>query len=122
MQFSTILIALMAAAPFIAASPTPEEPVVKGLESRDLHTRLICYTYRKSIKLGESTANTEDAATIAACNAYRRRNTGNKKWDKCPDCTVIQLNEIKACQSKNGHLGGDEFNYYCKKNGANTSG
>ncbi|CAG8971905.1 hypothetical protein HYALB_00007821 [Hymenoscyphus albidus] len=30
MQFSTILIALIAAAPFVAASPTPEEPVVKG--------------------------------------------------------------------------------------------
>lgn len=42
-------------------------------------------------------------------------------WDTCPDCTVIQHNEIKACQSLAGHLGGDEFNYYCKQNGANAS-
>jgi hypothetical protein len=75
----------------------------------DLHTRLICLNYGSSVLgPGTSTAATNDPATIAACNAYRRRNTGTKQWDTCPDCTVIQVNEIKECESKGKHLGGDE--------------
>ncbi|TVY75926.1 hypothetical protein LSUE1_G005627, partial [Lachnellula suecica] len=83
---------------------------------------MICLNYAQSpLGAGTSTASTNDAATIAACNAYKKRNTGSKAWDTCPDCTVIQHNEIKACESKAKHLGGDEFDYYCKQNGASDS-
>ncbi|KAG4422437.1 hypothetical protein IFR04_004461 [Cadophora malorum] len=105
MQFASVIVGLLAST--VAA---------------DLHTRLICLNYSQSVLgPGTSTAATNDPATIAACNAYRRRNTGTKQWDTCPDCTVVQNNEIKACESLGKHLGGDEFNYYCKQNGANAS-
>ncbi|KAK0117944.1 hypothetical protein ONS95_012256 [Cadophora gregata] len=105
MQFSSVIVALLAST--VAA---------------DLHTRLTCLNYSQSVLgAGASQAGTNDAATIAACNAYKRRNTGNKQWDTCPDCTVIQNNQIKACQSNGKHLGGDEFLFYCKQNGANSA-
>ena len=28
-------------------------------------------------------------ATKCAYDYYRRRNTGNKKWDQCPDCWFV---------------------------------
>lgn len=33
----------------------------------------------------------DERATNEACNAYLKRNTGNKKWDKCPDCTLVSM-------------------------------
>ncbi|CAK1363552.1 unnamed protein product [Cercospora beticola] len=50
-------------------------------------------------------------ATECACGYYRRRNTGNKQWDQCPDCTFDGL----ECKSEGWHIGGDEMNHYCTK-------
>ncbi|WYZ43411.1 hypothetical protein EsH8_VI_001110 [Colletotrichum jinshuiense] len=67
------------------------------------------------------------AATRKACAAYRNRNTGNQQWDKCPDCTVGYRHTpdadycVLACNSAGSHLGGDEWNYYCKQAGADES-
>ncbi|KAL0571432.1 hypothetical protein V5O48_010522 [Marasmius crinis-equi] len=59
-----------------------------------------------------------DVATQRACNAYKNRNTGNKQWDKCPDCSYIKNNMLWQCKSNEKHIGGDEFEYYCKQAGA----
>ncbi|POS70317.1 hypothetical protein DHEL01_v211286 [Diaporthe helianthi] len=57
-------------------------------------------------------------ATKCLCKYYKNRNTGNKKWDKCPDCYYDGI----QCISNDWHMGGDEITYYCtKKCGANTS-
>ncbi|GJC79118.1 hypothetical protein Ct61P_03313 [Colletotrichum tofieldiae] len=57
-------------------------------------------------------------ATKCACNYYKNRNTGNKQWDQCPDCTFDGL----QCNSAGKHIGGDELYYYCtKKCGAQGS-
>lgn len=32
-----------------------------------------------------------DAATKAACEAYRNRNTGGEQWDTCPDCAMVSI-------------------------------
>ncbi|WQF85239.1 hypothetical protein CDEST_10253 [Colletotrichum destructivum] len=50
-------------------------------------------------------------ATRCACDYYRRRNTGNKQWDQCPDCKM----EGDVCVSAGWHIGGDELNHYCTK-------
>ncbi|PIG88406.1 hypothetical protein AARAC_004608 [Aspergillus arachidicola] len=61
-------------------------------------------------------------ATEKACAAYKNRNTGNKQWDQCPDCTVKNEKDIfYYCDSAAQHIGGDELNYYCKQNGAGDS-
>lgn len=31
-----------------------------------------------------------------ACAAYRNRNTRNKQWDKCPDCTMVCLHRVMS--------------------------
>ncbi|OLN97768.1 hypothetical protein CCHL11_07903 [Colletotrichum chlorophyti] len=51
------------------------------------------------------------AATDCACKYYKRRNTGNKQWDQCPDCEFNGL----ECYSYGWHIGGDEMNHYCTK-------
>jgi hypothetical protein len=30
-------------------------------------------------------------ATKAACDAYKKRNTGDNQWDQCPDCHMVSL-------------------------------
>ncbi|KLU85827.1 hypothetical protein MAPG_04847 [Magnaporthiopsis poae ATCC 64411] len=50
-------------------------------------------------------------ATHCACAHYKRRNTGNNWWDSCPDCKFKDI----VCVSNAGHIGGDEFTYYCEK-------
>ncbi|KAF6817777.1 hypothetical protein CSOJ01_02214, partial [Colletotrichum sojae] len=68
-----------------------------------------------------------EAATRKACAAYKNRNTGNKQWDKCPDCTVGWRHTEDptycaiACNSAGSHIGGDEWLYYCKQSGADGS-
>ncbi|KAF6803341.1 hypothetical protein CMUS01_15116 [Colletotrichum musicola] len=62
--------------------------------------------------------NNNEAATRKACAAYKKRNTGNKQWDKCPDCTVDPTYCAIACNSAGSHIGGDEWLYYCEQNGA----
>ncbi|KAF6790007.1 hypothetical protein CSOJ01_14662 [Colletotrichum sojae] len=66
-------------------------------------------------------------ATKKACAAYRKRNTGSKQWDTCPDCTVGVRHTTDpnycaiACNSDAEHIGGDEWLYYCKQAGADGS-
>ncbi|KAJ0273896.1 hypothetical protein CBS470a_012023 [Colletotrichum nupharicola] len=36
-------------------------------------------------------------ATKCACDYYRRRNTGNKQWDQCPDCHMLNHYCTKYC-------------------------
>ncbi|PVH77004.1 hypothetical protein DL98DRAFT_424568, partial [Cadophora sp. DSE1049] len=79
----------------------------------DLHKFCICANKSG----GELEYN--DSATRKMCSAYLRRNTGNKQWDRCPDCTYV-ANDL-LCRSKGYHMGGDEVNYYCKKFGATES-
>ncbi|KAG7148289.1 hypothetical protein HYQ46_002851 [Verticillium longisporum] len=62
----------------------------------DLHNVTVCVTNRKSAPIGGTGWS---------------RNTGNKRWDKCPDCTFDGL----GCNSAGWHIGGDEMNYYCSK-------
>ncbi|UPK97584.1 hypothetical protein LCI18_008519 [Fusarium solani-melongenae] len=87
----------------------------------DLHRSAACVSNRKTSPIGgtpwspsynwKTSYEVLPDATRCACNLYRNRNTGNKKWDKCPDCTFDGI----ICGSKNGHIGGDEFTYYCEK-------
>ncbi|EGU86523.1 hypothetical protein IWW34DRAFT_791100 [Fusarium oxysporum f. sp. albedinis] len=50
-------------------------------------------------------------ATKCACDMYKQRNTGGEMWDTCPDCTF----DGTICNSAEGHMGGDEFTYYCEE-------
>lgn len=67
MQLTTTLLALAFSA-FVAA---------------DLHRDGICYNV-----IGGSDVYNADA-TVKACGNYLKRNTGNKQWDKCPDCKMV---------------------------------
>ncbi|OLN81929.1 hypothetical protein CCHL11_08606 [Colletotrichum chlorophyti] len=68
---------------------------------------------------GFNEQNTENsAATKKACTAYRNRNTGNQQWDKCPDCTTSFRGDLLVCNSLGWHIGGDEWQYYCRQAGA----
>ncbi|KAK7409591.1 hypothetical protein QQX98_008253 [Neonectria punicea] len=87
----------------------------------DLHNAAACVTNRKSSPVGGTGWSVSYTwaksyeilpdATRCACNYYRNRNTGNKQWDKCPDCTF----DGTVCNSAGWHIGGDEMNYYCSK-------
>ncbi|RKL34408.1 hypothetical protein BFJ70_g8364 [Fusarium oxysporum] len=64
----------------------------------------------------------DTAATRYACDRYARRNTGNKQWDKCPDCKMDTYHldgwvGTPACFSWGFHLGGDEWDHYCGHKG-----
>ncbi|KAF5566711.1 hypothetical protein FPHYL_3652 [Fusarium phyllophilum] len=50
-------------------------------------------------------------ATKCACDTYNQRSTGDEWWDTCTDCTF----DGTICNSAEGHIGGDEFTYYCEK-------
>ncbi|KAL6706295.1 hypothetical protein ACN47E_005585 [Coniothyrium glycines] len=102
-----------------------------GYAVADLHNYAVCVTGRKYTPVGGTPFSPSQnwakdfeilpEATKCACDAYRRRNTGNKQHDKCPDCTFDGL----QCASNAWHIGGDEFTYYCEKichaNGAEAS-
>ncbi|KAH8661041.1 hypothetical protein BGZ61DRAFT_510432 [Ilyonectria robusta] len=89
-----------------------------GLAYADLHKAAVCVSDRKSSPVGgtawsvsynwQTSYEILPDATKCACE---NRNTGNKQWDQCPDCTFDGL----ACNSANKHIGGDEMNYYCTK-------
>ncbi|KAJ4229745.1 hypothetical protein NW757_014059 [Fusarium falciforme] len=59
----------------------------------------------------------DNAATAYACTRYRNRNTGTKRWDRCPDCKmdthIMDTRDTPSCFSFGFHMGGDEFDYYC---------
>ncbi|KAH7065751.1 hypothetical protein BKA63DRAFT_164194 [Paraphoma chrysanthemicola] len=97
---STILFVLGLIAPFARA---------------DLHSDGVCID-----KIGGQNVYNA-AATKAACTAYLQRNTGNKQWDQCPDCTMKTVGNLEVCHSDGWHLGGDELNHYCKQSNARGS-
>jgi hypothetical protein len=51
--------------------------------SADLHKEGLCID-----KIGGQYVYNADA-TKKACDAYLQRNTGDKQWDKCPDCKMV---------------------------------
>ncbi|CAG8958304.1 hypothetical protein HYFRA_00000659 [Hymenoscyphus fraxineus] len=127
MKFTlAFLVTLLAFAPAALASvvaiPGAETNNPNALiEKRDMHRQLFCVDYDRAKNLVEGGEVSEDNdATDNACAMYRRRNTGNKKWDKCPDCyiRVLKGSNIHVCISEGRHMGGDEMTYYCKKSGA----
>ncbi|CAG5177610.1 uncharacterized protein ALTATR162_LOCUS8311 [Alternaria atra] len=81
----------------------------------DLHKEGLCID-----KIGGQYVYNADA-TKKACDAYLQRNTGDKQWDKCPDCKMTEVGKLNLCQSLENHIGGDELNYYCTQNGASDS-
>ncbi|KAF5549086.1 hypothetical protein FMEXI_4428 [Fusarium mexicanum] len=108
------------------------------LASAKLHNQAVCVSNRNYSPIGGTAwsvsynwkVNYEilPDATNCACAYYRNRNTGNKQWDKCPDCRFVgyprcNISERGAnmeqdglvCGSKGWHIGGDEFTYYCEK-------
>ena len=103
------------------------------LVAADLHNVGICVDHK-----GKTTVYNSNA-TQAACRDYLARNTGSKQWDQCPDCTMVRtatqceedntrltvvkknIGELDVCSSEAWHIGGDELNHYCKKNGAGAS-
>ncbi|PSN60263.1 hypothetical protein BS50DRAFT_681761 [Corynespora cassiicola Philippines] len=85
------------------------------LVAADLHNVGICVDHK-----GKTTVYNSNA-TQAACRDYLARNTGSKQWDQCPDCTMKNIGELDVCSSEAWHIGGDELNHYCKKNGAGAS-
>ncbi|KAF4539141.1 hypothetical protein BFW01_g11780 [Lasiodiplodia theobromae] len=89
-----------------------------GAVLADMHNFCGCghRTGRNAVQDAYWTFNEE--ATKYACTRYRNRNTGNKKWDKCPDCQMDTQHfdgqaNVPACFSVAWHMGGDEFDYYC---------
>ncbi|KAI9931402.1 hypothetical protein ASPWEDRAFT_181282 [Aspergillus wentii DTO 134E9] len=88
-----------------------------SLAVADLHNTGVC------INSGGKGVNVYNRdATEKACTAYKNRNTGSKQWDTCPDCTIKNDQSILYyCDTAAQHMGGDEWNYYCKQNGAEES-
>lgn len=64
--------------------------ILAPFASADLHTDGVCVD-----RIGGSNVYNA-AATEAACTAYLNRNTGNKQWDQCPDCTMVSHKLILA--------------------------
>ncbi|KAK7402655.1 hypothetical protein QQX98_011602 [Neonectria punicea] len=87
----------------------------------DLHSVAVCISNRKYSQIGGSPFSVSYtwakdyeillAETECACNFYKARNTGDKQWDQCPDCTF----DGNTCNSADWHIGGDEMTYYCEK-------
>ncbi|EMD65280.1 hypothetical protein GGP41_010197 [Bipolaris sorokiniana] len=90
----------------------PVIAAILNVASADLHYGGICADWPN----GAATYN--QGATQKACDSYFRRNTGNEKWDKCPDCKMADKGGISICTSYDWHMGGDEWEYYCKMHGA----
>ncbi|KAI4864926.1 hypothetical protein F4820DRAFT_422127 [Hypoxylon rubiginosum] len=82
--------------------------VLVSRAAADLHAAAACIAARDSAVAGyEILLN----ATSCACELYKKRNTGSKQWDQCPDCTFDGL----VCNSAAKHIGGDEMTYYCEE-------
>ncbi|KEQ94875.1 hypothetical protein AUEXF2481DRAFT_80510 [Aureobasidium subglaciale EXF-2481] len=93
-----------------------------------LHNSAVCVTGRTEAPIGgtgwsvsynwQKNYEIDITASKCACDHYKVRNTGDKQWDKCEDCTFDGL----QCNSAAWHIGGDEMNYYCtEKCGAQGS-
>ncbi|KAH7152242.1 hypothetical protein B0J13DRAFT_673297 [Dactylonectria estremocensis] len=113
MQFTTTVFALLLAASGSLAKLHNAAACVNNIRESPVGGTpwSVSYTWAKSYDIMLD-------ATRCACNYYHNRNTGNKQWDKCPDCTF----DGTVCNSGAWHIGGDEMNYYCtKKCGAQGS-
>ncbi|KAK3209366.1 hypothetical protein GRF29_69g1545995 [Pseudopithomyces chartarum] len=86
-----------------------------SIATADLHYSGLCVDY-----VGDQPVY-NDAATQAACTAYKNRNTGGEQWDTCPDCAMQTVGGLPSCHSPAQHIGGDELSYYCEKNGSGGS-
>ncbi|OLN81703.1 hypothetical protein CCHL11_06934 [Colletotrichum chlorophyti] len=90
----------------------------------NLHSSAVCVNNRVSMPVGgtgwsvsytwSTSYEISQTATKCACEAYRKRNTGNRQWDTCPDCTYDGI----ECNSAGWHMGGDQFTDYCTGCGA----
>ncbi|WQF77282.1 hypothetical protein CDEST_02296 [Colletotrichum destructivum] len=120
MQFSAVLVAFLTAAPLLVSITPPKLSyrlihLVSAMA--DLHKELLCIKFQA----GPEPFVGHDEATKSACEAYKARNTGTKKWDTCPDCRVDTKYGGATCKSDAGHLGGDQFKAYCLDFGAPAS-
>ncbi|KAG5766505.1 hypothetical protein H9Q72_005433 [Fusarium xylarioides] len=52
-------------------------------------------------------------ATKCACDMYKQRSTGG--YSKLDDFWLIFDQDGTICNSGEGHIGGDEFTYYCEE-------
>ncbi|KAF9874877.1 hypothetical protein CkaCkLH20_07571 [Colletotrichum karsti] len=101
MQFSIALLSVVACATGVAAN---------------LHLYAYCAD-RVFEGINESNPENNDATQVA-CDKYKARNTGTQQWDTCPDCTTSLRGDVLVCNSLAKHIGGDEWDYYCKNSGA----
>ncbi|KAI5194648.1 hypothetical protein E4T39_08558 [Aureobasidium subglaciale] len=86
-----------------------------------LHNSAVCVTGRTEAPIGgtgwsvsynwQKNYEIDITASKCACDHYKVRNTGDKQWDKCEDCTFDGL----QCNSAGWHIGGDEMTYYCSE-------
>ncbi|KAJ5876450.1 uncharacterized protein N7529_002034 [Penicillium soppii] len=80
----------------------------------DLHNVAVCVSNRKYSAIGGTPFSPSNSwakqyeilpdETKCACDLYKQRNTGDKQWDQCPDCTF----DGNYCNSAGWHIGGDE--------------
>lgn len=66
----------------------------------DTHSVAVCVSNRKYSEIGGTPFSVSYTwakeyeiltdATECACDYYRNRNTGDKQWDQCPDCTFVR--------------------------------
>ncbi|KAJ5107114.1 hypothetical protein N7456_003789 [Penicillium angulare] len=93
--------------------------IFAGVVLADLHNVAVCISDRKYSEIGGTPFSPSYTwskeyeilpdATKCACDYYKQRNTGDKQWDQCPDCTF----DGTYCNSAGWHIGGDEMTYYC---------
>jgi hypothetical protein len=75
---------------------TPARSRIFGRAYGDVSTASWQHLYHQKKIL--TTLEQNAAATRKACAAYRNRNTGNKMWDKCPDCTTVSELHLDNCR------------------------
>ncbi|KAJ5995126.1 hypothetical protein N7481_002103 [Penicillium waksmanii] len=95
--------------------------ILVGCTFAKMHNVAVCVTNRKYSEIGGTAFSPSYTwskdyeilpdATKCACDLYKQRNTGDKQWDQCPDCTF----DGNYCNSADWHIGGDEITYYCEE-------
>lgn len=121
---------------------TASSKEIKSLTPR--YVRL--YRPMRPLPVAHTSGSQNNQATEDACTRYRNRNTGNEQWDTCPDCSTVSpelqvppgptpraaglhgaladfatqsfRGDLKVCNSPAEHIGGDEWEYYCRQSGA----
>ncbi|KAI1001870.1 hypothetical protein K3495_g6334 [Podosphaera aphanis] len=59
----------------------------------EVHNSMHCVSVGKT----PATWEPNNFATGEACAAYRRKPTGKKQWDSCPDCATVSVTAQPAC-------------------------